>query len=40
MKVDYGSVGFAVKNKCERIVLNNPGLETFKKNKETLIEKN
>ena len=40
MSVAYGTVGLAVKSKCERILLNNPGFDTLKKIKEILIGKN
>lgn len=37
MSVAYGSKGLSIKKKCERIELNNPGLETIKKIREILI---
>ena len=37
MSVAYGSVGIAVRNKCEYIVLNNPGLKAVKKIRDVTV---
>ena len=37
MSAAFGSIGHAVKNKCQRVESNNPGLKTIKEIREIII---